>query len=122
MVYVYTNRNNYEFLNLIYSAASFNDAMKRISYLKSYRSYREMQGENILRTQELRRQRVVALGGVKEKKNDVLEDKSKEMDQLEKQRAAKDKLLADLKKQGKQLTVQYNAKKKQLNIVTRSIN
>ncbi len=121
MVYAYKNRSNYDFLNFIFSAASFNDAIKRISYLKSYRNYREMQGENILRTQELRRQRIVALGGVKEKKSAVLEDKSQEMDKLEKQKQEKDKLLADLKKQGKQLNTQYAAKKKQLAKVSSAI-
>ena len=58
MVYAYKNRSNYDFLNFIFSAASFNDAIKRITYLKYYRNYREMQGENILRTQELRKQRI----------------------------------------------------------------
>jgi len=43
MVYAYKNRSNYDFLNFIFSAANFNDAIKRISYLKSYRTYREMQ-------------------------------------------------------------------------------
>ena len=121
MVYAYKNRSNYEFLTFIFSAASFNDAIKRVSYLKSYRNYREMQGENILRTQELRKQRIVALGGVKEKKSVVLEDKSKEMDKLEKQKLEKDRILADLKKQGKQLNAQYTVKKKQLSKVTNAI-
>ena len=48
MVYAYKNRSNYDFLNFIFSASSFNDAIKRVAYLKSYRSYREMQAENIL--------------------------------------------------------------------------
>ena len=126
MVYAYKNRSNYDFLTFIFSSASFNDAIKRVSYLKSYRNYREMQGENILRTQELRRERIVALGGVKEKKSIVLEDKSKEMDVLEKQKLDKDRVLADLKKQGKQLNAQYAAKKKQFtkvsNAITAAIN
>ena len=121
MVYAYKNRSNYDFLTFIFSAASFNDAIKRISYLKSYRSYREMQGENILRTQELRRLRIEALGGVKEKKSVVLEDKSKEMNVLEKQKLEKDRVLAELKKQGKQLNHQYAAKKKQLSKVSNAI-
>lgn len=41
IVYAYKNRSNYDFLNFIFSAASFNDAVKRIEYLKSYRMYRE---------------------------------------------------------------------------------
>ena len=37
MVYAYKNRSNYDFLNFIFSAANFNDAIKRLTYLKSYR-------------------------------------------------------------------------------------
>ena len=114
MVYAYKNRGNYDFLNFIFSAASFNDAIRRINYLKSYRSYREMQGENILRTQELRRQRIEELGGAKQKKNVVLMVKDKEMTALESQQKEKDRILAELKKQGKQLNIQYAGKKKQL--------
>ena len=121
MVYAYKNRGNYDFLNFIFSAASFNDAIKRITYLKSYRSYREMQGENILRTQELRRQRIEELGGAKQKKNVVLMVKDKEMTALEGQQKEKDRILSELKKQGKQLNNQYAAKKKQLQKVDNAI-
>src|SRR5882757_2029009 len=86
MVYAYKNRGNYDFLNFIFSAASFNDAIKRIAYLKSYRNYREMQGENILRTQELRRHRIEELTGTKQQKNVVLQTKDKEMNILESQK------------------------------------
>jgi len=118
MVYAYRNRNNYDFLNFIFSAKSFNDAIKRIAYLKSYRNYRQMQGENIIRTQELRRNRIEELTGVKQKKTIVLVDKSKEMDALEKQKLEKDRILAELKKKGKQYTNQLaaiNKKFKNLN-------
>jgi murein hydrolase activator len=121
MVYAYKNRSNYDFLNFIFSAGSFNDAMKRVSYLKSYRTYREMQGGNILRTQELRRQRIEELGGAKVKKGEVLQDQSKEMNVLEQQKAEKDKLLNALKKQGKQLNDQYAANKKKMAKVSSAI-
>ena len=39
--YAYKNRSSYDMLNFIFSAVSFNDAIKRITYLKSYRDYRE---------------------------------------------------------------------------------
>ena len=48
MVYAYKNRGNYDFLNFIFSASSFNDAIKRVAYLKSYRNYQEIQGQNII--------------------------------------------------------------------------
>jgi septal ring factor EnvC (AmiA/AmiB activator) len=121
MVYAYKNRSNYDFLNFIFSAASFNDAIKRLAYLKSYRSYREMQGENILRTQELRRKRIEDLGGAKKEKNETLQIQSKEMQALEAQQKEKDRILAELKKQGKQLNSQIAAKQKQMQKVTNAI-
>ncbi len=113
MVYAYKNRNNYDFLSFIFSAASFNDAIKRIAYLKYYRSYREKQGENILRTQELRKHRLNELGSIKEKKNEVLKVKDKEIGALAAQKSVKDKIVNELKKEGKQLNNQLTAYKKQ---------
>lgn len=113
MVYAYKNRNNYDLLSFIFSAASFNDAIKRIAYLKYYRDYREKQGENILRTQELRKQKLNELGSIKEKKSEVLQIKDKEVTALEVQKAEKDRIVSDLKKEGKQLNNQLTAFKKQ---------
>jgi murein hydrolase activator len=121
MVYAYKNRSNYDFLNFIFSAASFNDAIKRMAYLKSYRTYREMQGQNILHTQELRRQRVEELMGTKLKKSEVLQDKDKEMTALEKEQKEKDRILSELKKQGKQLNDKMAATRKQLKKVDNAI-
>ena len=89
MVYAYKNRSNYDFLNFIFSASSFNDAIKRVAYLKSYRSYREMQAENILRTQDMLGDRIKILSGTKQRKNIVLQEQDKEMTQLERQQAGK---------------------------------
>ena len=121
MVYAYKNRSSYDFLNFIFSAGSFNDAIKRITYLKSYRNYREMQGENILRTQELRRKKKEELGGAKIEKSKTLQVQSKEMQALETQQKEKDRILAELKKQGKQLNNQIVAKQKQMQKVSNAI-
>ncbi len=121
MVYAYKNRSSYDFLNFIFSAASFNDAIKRVSYLKSYRTYREMQGQNILRTQNLRKKRIQDLGSARTQKNAVLAVQSKEMQALESQQKEKDRILAELKKQGKQLNNQISAKQKQIQKVNNAI-
>lgn len=113
MVYAYKNRNSYDFLNFIFSASSFNDAIKRITYLKSYRTYREQQGENIIRTQQLLQQRINELSGNKQKKNIALQEKNKEMTVLEKQQEEKEKIVAKLKGRQKELTAQINNKRKQ---------
>ena len=121
MVYAYRNRSNSDFLNFIFSSGSFNDAIKRITYLKSYRNYREMQGENILRTQELLKERIDELGGNKKKKRVVLQTQSKELSVLESQQQEKNQLVAKLKAQGKELNSQIAAKKKQMQKVSNAI-
>ncbi len=113
MVYAYKNRNNYDLLNFIFSASSFNDAVKRIEYLKFYRSYREMQADNILRTQKLLNDRIKLLSTTKETKNDVLKEQDKEMGKLQKQQEEKKTVVNKLKSQQKELTATIAAKRKQ---------
>ncbi len=113
MVYAYKNSSNYDYINFIFSASSFNDAIKRVAYLKSYRSYREMQAENILRTQNMLENKIQILSGTKQKKNVVLQEQDKELTQLEKQQLEKKGIVAKLKGQQKELTAQVNAKRKQ---------
>ena len=121
MIYSYKNRSNSDFLNFIFSASSFNDAIKRITYLKSYRNYREIQGENILRTQELLRNRIEELSGNKKKKSSVLEIQGKEADILQNQQEEKNEVVKQLKAQGKELNNQVAAKKKQMQKVSNAI-
>lgn len=122
MVYAYKNRSSYDFINFIFSANNFNDAIKRIAYLRSYRSYREMQGDNILRTQQLLRMRINELSGNKQQKNVVMNEKSKEMDELEKQKLKKDQIVNQLKSKGKEIAGQIANKKKQMQKVKVAID
>lgn len=121
MVYAYKNRNNYDFLSFVFSAESFNDAIKRIAYLKSYRTYRELQGENILRTQALLKQRIDEQNGNKQIKSDVLEVKSSEMEQLAKQEEEKKQIVAKYKAQGKEIGTKLAAIKKRYQKVSSAI-
>lgn len=121
MVYAYKNRSSYDFLNFIFAADNFNDAIKRISYLKSYRSYREMQGQNILRTQELRKKKIEEISGIKVKKKSTLVVQNKEVANLETQKKEQDRILNELKKKGGDLTKQMTAKQRQMKKVSNAI-
>jgi septal ring factor EnvC (AmiA/AmiB activator) len=114
MVYSYKNSSNSDFLNFLFSAYSFNDAMKRITYLRSYRNYREMQGDNIAKTARLLRQGISQLSRNKDKKNDALITQSKEKDVLADQQKEKAQIVNQLKAQGKELKDEIAAKKKQM--------
>lgn len=113
MIYAYKNRSNYDFLNFIFSANNFNDAIKRVTYLKSYRNYREMQADNILKTQSMLQDKIAILSGNKKKKNIILGEQDKELSQLEKQQQEKATIVNKLKGRQKELTAQVNAKRKQ---------
>ncbi|MGN6533558.1 MAG: murein hydrolase activator EnvC family protein [Ginsengibacter sp.] len=113
MVYAYKNSSNYDFLNFIFSANNFNDAIKRVAYLKSYRTYREMQAENILKTQSMLEDKIEVLSGTKKQKNVVLSEQDKELEKLAKQKEEKATVVNQLKGRQKELLAQVQAKRKQ---------
>ena len=121
VVYAYKNRSTYDYVNFIFSSSSFNDAIKRIAYLKSYRTYREKQVNNIIETQGLivkrKKQQLVK----KEQKNIALGNQTKQISALAEQKKEKDGVIARLKSQEKDLQKQLTAKKKRDNELKNSI-
>ncbi len=112
VVYAYKNRSNYDYLNFIFSANSFNDAIKRVTYLKSYRSYREKQVATILQTQQLIAQRKQQQLGRKDQKNVALSNQTKQVQELAVQKKEKDVVVAQLKSKEKDLQGEIAVKKK----------
>jgi septal ring factor EnvC (AmiA/AmiB activator) len=122
VVYAYKNRSSYDYLNFIFSANSFNDAVRRVNYLKSYQSYREKQVSTILETQDLIAKRKQQQLGRKEQKNVALENQTKQVKELEDQKKEKDVVVAKLKSQEKDLQKQIAAKKKKDRDLLNNIN
>ena len=112
VVYAYKNRSNYDYLNFIFSANSFNDAIKRVTYLKSYRSYREKQVATILQTQQLIAQRKQQQLGRKDQKSVALSNQTKQVKELVVQKKEKDVVVAQLKLKEKDLKGEIAVKKK----------
>lgn len=112
IVYAYKNRSSYDYLNFIFSANSFNDAVKRISYLKSYKDYRERQVSTILETQQLIAARKKQQLSRKDQKNVALQNQAKQVEELSVQKKEKDVVVAQLKSKQKDLEKQIAAKKK----------
>lgn len=97
LVFAYKNRSNYDYLNFIFSATSFNDAIKRMNYLKSYRQFRETQVENIVKTQQVMQQKADYLSGSKTEKNTALKEQGKQLQVLEDDKKEQDKVVQGLK-------------------------
>lgn len=113
VVYSYKNRSNYDFLNFIFSASSFNDALKRVSYLKSYRAYREEQANNIVRTQDQIQGKITSLNQSRVQKSLVLKEEDKAKEKLEEEKREKDEVVSKLKSREKELMKEFADKKKQ---------
>lgn len=112
VVYAYKNKSNYDYLNFIFSASSFNDALKRVRYLKSYRSYRQQQVDNIVQTQQQITDRKNQLLGKKQEKNAALANQTQQKQVLDEQRKETDAVVSKLKSQEKDLSKQLADKRK----------
>jgi len=110
--YSYKNRSSYDMLNFIFTATSFNDAVKRATYLKSYRKYRDEQVGNINRTQKELAQRIEMLTANKQEKGKVLEEQNKQKIILEGEQKEKNQFVSKLKAREKEIEKEVAAKKK----------
>jgi septal ring factor EnvC (AmiA/AmiB activator) len=112
LVFAYRNRSNYDYLNFLFSATSFNDAIKRVAYLKSYRQYRETQVNSILKTQQLLQDQIGLLNSNRLQKNNSLKEQSKQLDVLEDDKKEQDQVVKQLKGQEKDVASQIKEKEK----------
>lgn len=121
VVYAYKNRSSYDFLTFIFSATSFNDALKRIEYLKSYRNYREQQAGTIKNTQDLLQKKISGLENSRKAKDEVLEKQQKEKLVLVEEKKEKDGVISRLRSREKELSRELSNKQKADNKLRASI-
>jgi septal ring factor EnvC (AmiA/AmiB activator) len=110
--YAYKNRSNYDMLNFIFTATSFNDAVKRATYLKSYRKYRHEQVDNINRTQKEIANRISLLTQNKQEKSKVIEEQNEQKELLESEKKEKNQFVTQLKTREKEIEKEVAAKRK----------
>jgi septal ring factor EnvC (AmiA/AmiB activator) len=112
IVFAYKNRSNYEYLNFLFSATSFNDAVKRMTYLKSYRKLRETQVDNIEKTQEVLQLKIGTLSNSKKEQSVALQAQKGQLQDLEDDKKQKAQVVKDLKGQEKEVSAQIRKKER----------
>ena len=122
IVFAYKNRSSYEYLNFLFSADDFNDAVKRMTYLKSYRRFRETEAQTILKTQELLQETIGTLNSSKTEKSKVLSTQSSQLKVLEQDKKEKDQVVKQLKDQEKDLTAQIKKRENQRQNLKRALD
>lgn len=110
--YAYKNRSSYDMLNFIFTASSFNDAVKRATYLKSYHNYRDEQVVNINKTQAELTRKIDLLKNNKVEKEKVLDQQTAQRSILEGEQKEKNQFLSSLKSKEKEIGKEMEAKRK----------
>ena len=110
--YAYKNRSSYDMMNFIFSATSFNDAVRRVSYLKTYRQYRDEQVGNINRTQNDLSVKINTLTQDKKEKGKVLLEQNKQKEILETEQKEKNQFVTKLKSREREIEKEMAAKRK----------
>jgi septal ring factor EnvC (AmiA/AmiB activator) len=110
--YAYKNRSSYDMMNFLFTASNFNDAIRRISYLKSYRRYRDEQADNIVKTSNALKSKIETLTMNKQEKTKVLVEQNKQKAILEDEKKEKNQFVSKLKAREKEIEKEMIAKRK----------
>lgn len=116
--HAYFNRNAHHRLAFVFSSQSYNQAFKRLKYLKEYSLFRQKQSNEILAVEKqlsdkllkLKQQRVLLLVAKNEKRKS-LKDSEEEISILANEKSTQSTLLSGLKKKEKQLKKDLQSKK-----------
>ncbi len=113
IVFAYKSRSGYEYLNFLFSAGSFNDAVKRITYLKSYRQNREAQASAIDLSQTDLNAKINILGANKKDRLKTLVVQNEQLKVLVVDQKEQDKIVKQLKSKEQEITAQVRQKEAQ---------
>ena len=113
LVFAYKNRGSNEYLNFLFSAQDFNDAIKRVTYLKSYRQNRETQAQTISKTQNLVKETIGKLSSNRNEMKGALQSQSNQLLVLEDDKKEKDQVVSQLKDQEKDINSQITKRQKE---------
>ena len=113
IVFAYKSRSGYEYLNFLFSANSFNDAVKRITYLKSYRQNREAQASAIDLSQNDLNAKINILGANKKDRLKTLVVQNEQLKVLVVDQKEQDKIVKQLKSKEQEITAQVRQKEAQ---------
>ena len=111
--YTYKNRTSSDLIVFLFSSNSFNDAIRRLHYVKQYRGYRADQAMKITSASQQLNNKITVLNNVKQKKDFVLQAQQMQSKILEIETAQKDKVVSEIKGKEKELTLDLAKKRKE---------
>ncbi len=110
--YAYRSRSSYDMLAFLFSANDFNDALRRIRYLKKYREYRKEQADRIRITQGEIVKKIDVLNKQKSEKDVLLSTEEQQKNVLQSETNETNSVVKELKGKEKQLMAQIDKERK----------
>jgi septal ring factor EnvC (AmiA/AmiB activator) len=110
--YAYINRSSYNMLAFLFSASDFNDAVRRLKYMKKYRDFRKGQVQDIKLTQGKIEQKINTLNQVKNQKGELLTTEEQQKQAIQEERNQTNEVVNELKGREKELLADIESKRK----------
>ncbi|MFI5195878.1 MAG: murein hydrolase activator EnvC family protein [Chitinophagales bacterium] len=119
--YAYTTRSSYDMMAFLFSSRDFNDAMRRMKYLKKFRDFRKDQVEQIYMTQTQLQHKIGALNVTKEELVNKQKEKVEQTQKLKEDADKQNQVLQELKGRESELLKSIEKNRKIANNVNKAI-
>lgn len=119
--YAYKSRSSYSMLAFLFSATDFNNAVRRLRYLKQYRDFRKKQADQIRLTQSQIQQKIGLLSLQKAQKSILLTTEEQQKQVILKETNEQNRVVLELKGQEKKLLADIDRNRKAARQVDASI-
>lgn len=119
--YAYKHRSTINDIIFVFSATSFNDAIRRLRYLDQISQFRKRQVELITLTKESLSKRIGELEGQRKDQQKLLDQQVSQREQLQAERNQRNSLVADLKKKENKLMREIEKQRKNAELLSNKI-
>lgn len=110
--YSYRSRSSYDMLAFLFSSRDFNEALRRVKYLRKYREYRKLQADQIRITQGIIVKKINVLNSEKTQKDELLSVQQLQKQEIQKETNETNAVVKELKGREQQLAKQIQKDKK----------
>ncbi|HBS84953.1 MAG: hypothetical protein A2W91_06940 [Bacteroidetes bacterium GWF2_38_335] len=113
LYFAYKHRHSYYQLMFILAADNFNQAYKRLMYIKEYTKYRKKQISIIQTTQKMLAEKISSLENKRKQKDNLIKEKEAETIKLSNEKAVQAQEINSLKKKEKEIREKLAEKRKE---------
>jgi septal ring factor EnvC (AmiA/AmiB activator) len=110
--YAYKHRASQNMMAFLFSANDFNDAIRRMQYLRKYRDYRKDQADKIRVTQSQLTQKIGLLNTQKTQKGKLLQAEEVQKNEIQQETQETNQIVTELKGREKELMAQIQQNQK----------